>query len=242
MAHRQHSLSPTLLRRARTAVAWAAGLTAVGLVAQNALPANSPFLPPNAPAAAANNGEPLEFAGVSTVGKRTDLIIYDKAAKKSRWIPLGDTVAGITAVKYDSRAETAVIRANGVEKNLTLRKGTGPINAPVPVNVPPAVATTTPLPPTSGQPVALPAAPAAAAATPPGAPAAPATPETIAKQEAEARMLVSDLLEIGMAQRKAYEEAHRKAAEANPADPTNATVPPVNPPPVNAAAPMGPAN
>jgi hypothetical protein len=239
MAHRQHSSSSGLLRHARVVAAVAAGMAGAGLVAQNALPTNSPFLPPNAPTAAANNAEPLEFAGVSTVGKRTDLIIYDKAAKKSRWIPLGDTVAGITAVKYDSRAETAVIRANGVEKNLTLRKGTGPINAPVPINVPPAVASTTPLPPTGGQPVALPTAPAM-----------PASPETIAKQETEARMLVSDLLEIGMAQRKAYEEAHRKAAEAsangtagqttpaNPVDPTNSPVPPVNPPP----APTGPAN
>jgi hypothetical protein len=37
-------------------------------------------------------------------------------------------------------------------------------------------------------------------------------------------MLVSDLLEIGMAQRRAYEEAQRKAAEGgaqNPSPPPN---------------------
>ena len=39
----------------------------------------------------------------------------------------------------------------------------------------------------------------------------------IVKQEREARMLVSDLLEIGMQQRKAYEEAARKAAAAKQA-------------------------
>lgn len=203
MAPRHFSSSSVLVRRRLT---WVAALAVVALevAAQTSLPKDSPFLPPNSPSAAAANDETLEFAGVSTVGKKTDLIIFDKAAKKNRWIPLGDTVAGITAVKYDPKAEMAVIRASGVEKNLPLRKGSGPINAPVPVNVPPPVAIRTAPAPTGGQPVALQAAPAV-----------PATPETIAKQEVEARMLVSDLLEIGMAQRKAYEEAHRKAAEAS---------------------------
>jgi hypothetical protein len=49
------------------------------------------------------------------------------------------------------------------------------------------------------------------------APAAPPTPAEIqTRQETEARMLVSDLLEIGMAQRRAYEEAQRKASEGTP--------------------------
>jgi hypothetical protein len=50
---------------------------------------------------------------------------------------------------------------------------------------------------------------------------APTTPaqEAIIKQETEARNLVSDLLEIGMAQRRAYEEAQRRNSGANPADP-----------------------
>jgi len=65
-------------------------------------------------------------------------------------------------------------------------------------------------------------------------PSGPPTPETQAKQETEARMLVSDLLEIGMAQRRAYEEAQRKAAEAgggNSAAPTPAAPTPEAPPP-----------
>ena len=44
-------------------------------------------------------------------------------------------------------------------------------------------------------------------------PVPPAPPQ---RQEAEARMLVSDLLEIGMAQRRAYEEAQRRQAQGNP--------------------------
>lgn len=235
-----------LVRRGPLVPAVVIAFLALEATAQNSLPKDSPFLPPNSPAAAAASGETLEFAGVSTIGKKIDLIIYDKTAKKSRWIPLGDTVAGITALKYDPKAEVAVVRTNGVEKNLALRKGTGPVNAPVPVNVPPPVAMTAPAP-TGGQAVVLPGTPAAS--TPPS-PTTPATPEAIAKQEVEARMLVSDLLEIGMAQRKAYEEAHRKAAEgsttppgANPVDAANVPVPPVdNPPPATAPAPAAPAN
>lgn len=52
-------------------------------------------------------------------------------------------------------------------------------------------------------------------------PEAPATPESQVKAETEARMLVSDLLEIGMAQRKAYEEAQKRAAEGNATPPAN---------------------
>ena len=50
---------------------------------------------------------------------------------------------------------------------------------------------------------------------------APITPaqEIILKQETEARNLVSDLLEIGMAQRRAYEEAQRRNSGANSAEP-----------------------
>jgi hypothetical protein len=74
-------------------------------------------------------------------------------------------------------------------------------------------------PTTSPLVMSTPSAPAASApepqTPPPGAkPPPPAIPETQQKQEMEARMLVSDLLEIGMAQRRAYEEAQRKAAES----------------------------
>jgi len=44
------------------------------------------------------------------------------------------------------------------------------------------------------------------------------SPGSIAQQETEARMLVSDLLEIGIQQRKAYEEAQKKTeTEKTPA-------------------------
>ena len=149
------------------------------------------------------------------MGKTTHLIFHDKAAKKNRWVALGETVEGISVVKYDDRLEQAVVKINGTEKTLPLRKGKGPANAP---------ATITPLPAAAGFAVASPAQPLQDVPAPAGAvdptsnqapqkPAGPPTPEVQAKQETEARMLVSDLLEIGMAQRRAYEEAQRRSAE-----------------------------
>jgi hypothetical protein len=66
--------------------------------------------------------------------------------------------------------------------------------------------------------VAAPPAPspivADAAVTPPSA-------QNLAQEQREARMLVSDLLEIGVQQRKAYQDAKRKAAPESNAQPSN---------------------
>ena len=59
---------------------------------------------------------------------------------------------------------------------------------------------------------------------PVSAPIAAAPPEAVgsaAREQLEARMLVSDLLEIGIQQRKAYQEAKQKAAAATPPSPDN---------------------
>ena len=175
------------------------------------LPKSSPFLTPagaSAPAAAAN--ETIEFSGVSTMGQRTDLIFKNKTSNKSSWIAKGETKDGISVLNYDADKEQAVIKVNGIEKVLALRRVTAASAKVRPV---------APLP--TGFNIATPAVtnamPSVAAPLPANAPAAataPAAPQTeVQKQETEARMLVSDLLEIGMAQRKAYEEAQRKAAE-----------------------------
>lgn len=198
------------------------------------LPKRSPFDLRNgsaAPTAAAS--ETIEFAGVSSIGKKTDLIFYDKTAKKSHWIPPGETKEGISVISYDERRDEAVVKVNGVQKTLALRKAapttgvargvapvpTGfntplppPLTAPVPAQVPVPGTLVTSATPTTQDPAATPPAP------PPGSPA-----EVQKKQETEARMLVSDLLEIGMAQRKAYEEAQRKAAEGQPPNASGGT-------------------
>jgi hypothetical protein len=63
-------------------------------------------------------------------------------------------------------------------------------------------------------------------------PEGPATPPSIAKQEEDARMLVSDLLEIGMAQRKEYEEKQKRAASG---EQNAASTPPPAPAPAQPA-------
>ena len=226
--HARFAVLPLCLAATLTAADTAAGL-----------PKESPFKlrgGPAAPVATAN--ETIEFAGVSSIGKKTDLIFYDKTAKKSHWIAQGETKEGISVVKYDERREEAVVKINGVEKTLALRKASGPsgtarpippapagFNTPVPAPMP--VTAATPLPAQTTLPAQVePAVPASPLPAPAPVAAQPATPaEMQAKQETEARMLVSDLLEIGMAQRRAYEEAQRKAAEGNSSNAVNPAVP-----------------
>jgi hypothetical protein len=207
-----------------------------------ALPRISPFGAPGVPAVAADAAtERIEFAGVSAVGKKTDLIFYDKVAKKSHWIGLGETKEGIAVVTYDERREQAIVKINGVEKILPLRKGQRTAGAPRAVTPLPAgfnvsTAGPSPLPiPTATSPTVVNAtaptpSPEPIQSQPSSTPPAPSTPESQQqRQETEARMLVSDLLEIGMAQRKAYEEAQRKAAEGNPQNPSGPEAPRVVP-------------
>jgi hypothetical protein len=199
------------------------------------LPKTSPFMPVGTPVAAVDGAaERIEFAGVSSIGKKTDLIFYDKVAKKNYWIAKGETKEGISVVNYDERREQAFVKINGTDKILTLRKGTTSAGGPRAVAVmPPAAGFAMPTPgsdPGQKTQAASPLDPASVPAPQsivsahdqPGTPPQPTTPEAQAQQKAEteARMLVSDLLEIGMAQRKAYEEAQRKAAEGNRQNPT----------------------
>jgi len=182
------------------------------------LSVDSPFAPPGTAATGtpAASQENLEFAGVTTIGRQTQLLFQDKVSKKSLWLAKGDSRGGVTLVNYDSQREQAVLRVNGAEKVLTLRKARAPAG---PGHVVTPVATGFELPatpPVAGVPAADPNPPPSAAVLPP-APAAPADPKV--RQESEARMLVSDLLEIGMAQRRAYEEAQRRATDGNAGTP-----------------------
>ncbi len=216
--------------------------------AADTLPKGSPFLPAGGPGLAVTPSETIEFAAVRTIGKQTDINLYDTQVKRSHWIPLGGTVDGMTVLNYDSRREQVVAKIAGVEKVLALRKTKGVANGPAPIVVAapaesfatpvgtsvqrfqlpqPAVAGDATSPATSAVATESVAAPAQPAATPP----APAQPLSVARQEEEARMLVSDLLEIGMAQRKAYEEKQRQAADPNAAPAATPPAPPASPAP-----------
>jgi len=172
-----------------------AGAVSAGEPAPSGLPRQSPFAPPGAPSGetSAAPAENLEFAGVSSVGKRSDLILHDREAKRTHWIGVGESKAGIQVVAYDSRREQAILKVNGADKVLPLRKGSKPTGAPVaspaPVTTPdappPGVVFAQPFP-GLGQPEAIGDTPTTLKPVPPAPPQ---------RQEAEARMLVSDLLD-----------------------------------------------
>ncbi|MBX7122346.1 MAG: hypothetical protein K1X42_09470 [Opitutaceae bacterium] len=146
----------------------------------------SPFLPPQTVTApAATAPSSYEFTGVIIAGKNIMVNIADVAAKRSVWVSIGRSEDGINALSYDAKAESVVVRIADQNRTLFLKKPAVAANSgPAVATV--AIAPTVPLPP----------------------------PSSPAEAEREARMLVSDLLEIGIQQRKAYEEAQRKATEA----------------------------
>ena len=154
----------------------------------------SPFLPPATAAATAKGSTPYELAGMSVAGKATLLSITRVRDKRSFWVPVGQTVSEITAVSYDPKTDQATIKAEGQLLTLSMRKS---VVVSAPVSRQPI-----PTPATEFRPATLPAV---------SIPPPPATEQE--EKETEARMLVTDLLEIGQEQRRAYEEAQRQAAE-----------------------------
>ena len=168
--------------------------------AQPASPISSPFLPPAGAAAsgAQSSSGAYELTGTNTTSRGTQVCIFDAQAKRSHWIPVGGATGDIRVVSYDPAGDLAVISVHGSVLSLGMRRAF--VARPAGLATAPAIV-----------PIAPPSVPRNT-----GPPVQPQAPE-IAKQEREARMLVSDLLEIGMQQRKAYEEAQKKAQQAQQA-------------------------
>ncbi len=165
---------------------------------------DSPFLPPSATAANGpqSQSSPYELTGSLTTGRGTEVCIFDSQAKRSHWIPIGSAYGDIQAVSYDAAGDCAVISVHGSKMSLAMRKA---VVAGLPAHMP---GLPSPMPTLYGG--VVPPAPR----NPPPV-VQPVSPE-IARQEREARMLVSDLMDIGMQQRKAHEEA-MKAEQAQQA-------------------------
>lgn len=187
-----------LLRHARiSALLIATAAVAVVCSAQTPIK-DSPFLPPSTAGAPVAGSAQYELAGMSVAGKATLLSVTRVRDRKSFWVPVGQTVGDITAVSFDPKTDQATIRAEGQLLTISMRKS-AVIHAPVsrqPVSNANQVARPAALPP-----VAIPPPPA----------------NTQEEKETEARMLVTDLLEIGQEQRRAYEEAQRQAVAAKAA-------------------------
>lgn len=192
------------LRTTLTAVALV-GLSSVARAATPAdVPASSPFLPAgNASAVPATSAGGLEFVAVLGDGTKTSVALYDPLTKKSRWISVPGEAGGVAVLSYNATRSEIVVRTGGTEKRLTLRKERGVVAGTAAVVGAPAP---------SGAPIAG----TTRGATPKDKPTPPPMSPAMAKEQEESRMLVSDLLEIGAEQRKAYEAAQKKAAEPPP--------------------------
>lgn len=150
----------------------------------------SPFLPTaqvGTGIAPASSG-PIEFTGVLTTKQTVLVSLTHTEKKRSQWIAVGASADGLEVLRFDAKTSQVTLRHAGVEHTLTLKQpvisASNAAGATATLSGPAAAIAQIPLPPLI----------------------------TKEEQEREARMLVSDLLELGMQQRKAYEEAQRKAA------------------------------
>jgi hypothetical protein len=155
---------------------------------------SSPFMRQggNTPAISSTGTEaPADYAftGVVALGNEPMVCITTVATQRSQWIKVGQTVAGIRVLDHDPETRTVLIQRAGREMTLELKKRTFD-----------------PSQLQAYQPIA--AAPVAQAGL------AERVPLTNEEKATEARMLVSDLLEIGIIQRKAYEKAKQERTEA----------------------------
>jgi hypothetical protein len=158
----------------------------------------SPFLPAGATGAAPADSATLQLAGISVIEPTIYVLLVDttNAAKShSRWLAVGTKADDLEVLSCDVDKDEAVVRVGSELKTLTLRRPAGAKGGAMPAAF-------------AGQSAPPPLVGAAGGALPQVAPLV-----TREEKEREARMLVSDLLEIGMRQRKAYEEAKRKADE-----------------------------
>jgi len=169
----------------------------LGRAADRELTRESPFLPAGAAAAAPAESAALQLAGISVIDPKIYVLLVDttNAAKsRSRWLAVGTKADDLEVLNCDVDKNEVVVRVGAELRTLTLRKPAGTKGAAAPG-----------LP---GQSPPMPLVGPAGGALPQVAPLL-----TNQEKEREARMLVSDLLDISMRQRKAYEEAKRKADE-----------------------------
>jgi hypothetical protein len=196
------AMIPLLLRRLRVPVLAASGLAASAF--GQTLVSNSPFAAVGGGAGSASaRAEAYELAGSTSLGSQVSVCIFERQNKRSEWITVGETVDGVRVVSYDATNDSAVVTIDGTRKDLTMRKDTVASSG------------------STYNPSVVPVSNVQVASLVPVQPSVAAAPGTPAAEQREARMLVSDLLEIGLQQRKAYENAKQRAAAAAAPQPSN---------------------
>lgn len=170
-------------------VLWAV-FTAAGAIA-----AQSPFVPSGKPdkpiSEKATNADlaALQLSGISALGPELRFNLVNPRTKKSFWVRLNGTVSGFTVTAYDQKTSAVVVEHGGSSRRITLRRPTfiaaaQPAAVQTPLKPPEPY---TPIPDTVEGVDEI---------------KDPKTPEEIKQAEYEARMLVSDLLQISMQERE----------------------------------------
>lgn len=157
----------------------------------------------------------LQLSGVSSLGGQRMFNLVDSRNNKSFWVPMNGSANGFSVTAYDEQTVTVTVTRNGQARQVALRQvkiaamptaGSTPASVQVPARPP-------------GSP------PVAVVRTADGGEIVnPKTPQEIAQAEMEARMMVSDLLEISM-QERARQKALREAQKQQGGQPLGAAAP-----------------
>ncbi len=182
------------------------GLVVLGfLVGGVALRAQSPFLPASTPPAATSASTDgalaaLQLSGISVIGDDQRFNLVDSRNKRSFWIALRETQEGFTVESYDAASDAVVVRRGGETRRLELRQSRIVVTEPV-----------------SAAPVIVAGGDPAPGVRREGVDEIrnPQTPAQIKQAEFEARMLVSDLLELSMQERARQKALREQQARSN---------------------------
>jgi hypothetical protein len=197
------SLPLLVVRLSRQALCLALASLSIAALRATTVSDQSPFLP-----AAMSGQTPVDsfsyvLTGITKINSTGYCCIVDPQKKRARWIAVGSEVDGIEVVNCDYENTRALVKVGGESRILVLRKSATQKASFSPTPASRTVASTPPMgmgpPPPGGGPEH---------GDDPAQSKANASRE---EKEREARMLVSDMLEISMRQRKAYEEAKKKA-------------------------------
>lgn len=175
--------------------AISAALVGSLLLSFDLVAAQSPFKPAGPPVPEAPTGtrnpdlEALQLSGISALGPEFRFNLFNIHTNKSFWIGMNRTVSGYTVTSYDSQNSSVVVEHNGASRSIALRKASFIAQGPV-------------------TPLAAPLVPVEPFVPIPDSVEGvdeiknPQTPDEIKQAEYEARMLVSDLLQISMQERE----------------------------------------
>ena len=149
----------------------------------------------------------LSLTGISTLGGQSMFNFVNGRTKRSFWVGLGQSTDGFSAISYDGSSDTVVVEHAGKRRAIRLSEarivalpagmGAGVVAATA---VSPANLPSEPTPVVAPSMAGAPSGPVVRTESG-GEIANPKSPNEIAQAEMEARMMVSDLLEISMRER-----------------------------------------